>query len=767
MIKSLTLTLTMCGIVVAAQLSYAAGFPLSPAQGAPADIVLGPQATFIEKHAAEELTSYIKQITGAQMRTLTDLKDAGKAVVLIGRAETNPVVAHLINAGKVTLSADEPGLDGFVIKTVDDSGRSYLVLGGSQDRGTLYAVYDLLERFCHVGFFWDCERVPQAEALEFDTIDISSRPYFEIRQNFQGCAQAYSAWYWGRKDWKQEVDWMCKKKFNTMFVYLGREVAKAEGFKAMGVQPPPLSPRAHAEDVLAKEVIVYAHSLGIATVTPTSNEVEYGQGELAQAFRAKYPNAQYMDMEWIGNMPRWCLVHPADPLWVTLVSERVKQYKDRYGSGSMYNFDPLANETRPGTTPQEKIDLNVAYAKAVMEAIREVSPDDGRWVMSGWAFVDRGYWTQDVFDAYMKALPDDVLINDVASRYRELNYFDGKQWGFSVLTSFGGDTHLHGGVQGLINEMQALTTDPKARNCKAFYLNPEIVRHNPFYYDLACILGWDPRGITLEQYIEDYALRRYGTQSADRMVEALKELEKCAYSRNLGHIYYQFQASVVPRETYEQMANRVAQIPSFRKVMQIALAEADRQQERNACYNRDLVDFGKEYLASVSTRDYLDLLAAFKAGDQAAFDDAAKRMRASLEAVQQIVGLCREYYIAEEAQRAAEEPYNLPLKDATVDIRGRYTLVEGKIEYYPSLLDYARRDLFELIRDYYRPRMELLINHLDECLKTGQAPSDTYLFEGSKQICINFIKNAPLVPLPPARDRIAEQVKDAIALAGE
>ncbi|HIE09457.1 MAG TPA: hypothetical protein EYP65_06360, partial [Armatimonadetes bacterium] len=101
----------------------------------------------------------MRLISGAELPIRSGALPPGDCI-LIGRPKTNKHIARLAESGAIGLSPTFPGLDGFVIKVVPlERGRA-LVLGGSQDRGTLYAVYELLERCFKVGFFWDSERIP-------------------------------------------------------------------------------------------------------------------------------------------------------------------------------------------------------------------------------------------------------------------------------------------------------------------------------------------------------------------------------------------------------------------------------------------------------------------------------------------------------------------------------------------------------------------------------------------------------------------------------
>lgn len=755
--KNLLLATVTALTLSAAQVGQA--FDLVSKKGVSASVVLGPNATKVESHAAEELGSYVRRLTGVSLTVQRQLGKSGGSIVLIGRTETNPVIAELVRRGKLELSTDKPGLDGFIVKTVEDAGRTYLVLGGSTDRSSIYAVYDFLERFCHVGFFWDVERVPRAKSLVFERIDFTSRPYFENRQNMQGCAWGYSAAYWGWKDWKREIDWTAKKKFNILFVYNGREQANYEVLKSLGVSAPELSARDKGHAALARKITSYAHSLGIRTVTMGSI------GEVPPAFKELYPDAKYIEAQWL-DYPTRLYLHPADPMFVRLIALQLRQHGSDYGTSNIYNFDPYP-ETAPGSSPEEKLKLSVSFAKSVTEAIESVSPD-GLWIMSGWAFLDRKYWTDEQVQAFLGAIPTEMLIvNDIWAEhkpvYKSLDYLYGKNWGFGVLHAFGGNTHMHGDVAGLIKSVQEIAADPKAQRCRSFYVNPEIVRHNPFYFDLAAQMSWDPRGVTPDDYIRDYALRRYGAASASRMTDCLTELSTSVYSRydHSGPVY---QFSPTTRDT-RRFDRRVKWIPSLKKALDIALEESNRQ-VGNPCYQRDIIDLSKEYLGNVATEAYQNLLKAFEAKDKGAFEAAANRMRTVMDNIEQVVALCPDYYLAEEIGRATQSPYRLKPKDAAVDVRARYSVLMD-FGHYDTLLDYARKDMFELVKYYYRPRMEILISHLDECLKTDKSASDQEIHDRCKDICIKFVNDSPMAPLPNIqKEHVAEKVGETLANLG-
>lgn len=140
-------------------------------------IVLPSKATPAEKRAGRELRHFLKEISGARLPIRTDAQQLPDRAILLGTSETN---RHIESLGLPPLPPDL-GEDGFVIRT---KGR-YLVLGGNRPRGTMYAVYGLVED--QLGCRWFTEkvaRIPRRSTIELPPLDTVQKPAFEYREPF-------------------------------------------------------------------------------------------------------------------------------------------------------------------------------------------------------------------------------------------------------------------------------------------------------------------------------------------------------------------------------------------------------------------------------------------------------------------------------------------------------------------------------------------------------------------------------------------------------
>jgi hypothetical protein len=137
-------------------------------------IVVDPDATAAEKHAADELAAFLKQVTGAEFPVKVTAELPSGPLLLVGPGHVASQVAP-----SVKLEGLQP--DGIVIETVGGN----LLLTGDRPRGTLYAVYSFLEDT--VGCRWWSSKVstiPNLPDLTVPEQHVRYVPPLEYRESF-------------------------------------------------------------------------------------------------------------------------------------------------------------------------------------------------------------------------------------------------------------------------------------------------------------------------------------------------------------------------------------------------------------------------------------------------------------------------------------------------------------------------------------------------------------------------------------------------------
>jgi len=175
--RTLTVPLLACaaGVLLAAA---AAAQPLTLAvRGQPAayTIVRPANASPSQLYAAAELQQFTEQMTGVRLPIVADDAPLPARAILLGA--TRHTAALL--GGPAELPA--LGADGFRLKTCPPH---FLILGGPV-RGTLYGVYETLERFggCRWYSSWHSV-IPHRTAWSIPALDETQQPAFVMRDPF-------------------------------------------------------------------------------------------------------------------------------------------------------------------------------------------------------------------------------------------------------------------------------------------------------------------------------------------------------------------------------------------------------------------------------------------------------------------------------------------------------------------------------------------------------------------------------------------------------
>jgi hypothetical protein len=161
---------SLCALALAAV--AAAQTPVAQGGSSLTEVIVDPSASPAVHHAADELSSYLSQITGASI-----------PVVPTSSPDPNGIV---VGPGLLTtqLCPDIPWDKLAPEELVLRSTMGGLVVAGGSDRGTLYAVYRLLAR---EGVRWWtpwASSVPSKRDLTIGHLDIREKPGLEYRAPF-------------------------------------------------------------------------------------------------------------------------------------------------------------------------------------------------------------------------------------------------------------------------------------------------------------------------------------------------------------------------------------------------------------------------------------------------------------------------------------------------------------------------------------------------------------------------------------------------------
>jgi len=196
-------------------------------------ILLPDNPTMREKFAAEELTAYIHKISGAELSENFDTEYQ----IIIGGPERNKAAAQIISQTEFERLVSGP--EGFLIKITE---QELLIAGssknpGEQERGTLYGVYEFLERFlgCSLAAFSKTGLDAGEYVPNMSDIELAPAEYVKASSDvgYRTAIMQYGEWVGKPEHALNEAffSWLAKNRYNRIMTWSG----VYEGFKQNGM----------------------------------------------------------------------------------------------------------------------------------------------------------------------------------------------------------------------------------------------------------------------------------------------------------------------------------------------------------------------------------------------------------------------------------------------------------------------------------------------------------------------------------------------------
>ena len=170
-------------------------------------VVVGKNAPDLEKFAASELCGYLNKLFGLDVQPTNSAATSASAVFLIGTPTSNSLIKALPKVGE----------QGIVIQRAEGATPT-LIVGGGSSQATLWAVYELAERW-GVRYLLDRDALPAKSKFTMPSLNVVMEPIFRVRahptiQDFADSGEA-----WGIKDFCPLIDQLAKMKYNRLNIF--------------------------------------------------------------------------------------------------------------------------------------------------------------------------------------------------------------------------------------------------------------------------------------------------------------------------------------------------------------------------------------------------------------------------------------------------------------------------------------------------------------------------------------------------------------------
>ncbi|MBU4199004.1 MAG: alpha-N-acetylglucosaminidase C-terminal domain-containing protein [Verrucomicrobia bacterium] len=702
-----------------------------------AQIVISANPSPVERHAAEELQRYLEMMSGAKLPVER----------VSAQDRPNIYIGVCAPSAGLDLSAAALGFDGYLVKTVGND----IILAGVQPYSCLYAVYHLLERHLGCGFFEDGDQVPKRATIEIGETNDVCKPRFDWRIYFICTQDAYSSVRWW--DWEQFkpfVEWMAKKRFN---MWNTQRLAEFCGITALAATrlgvPIELTPWQQKRVEVLRKVFEYARMMGIRNIyhlTPlyASDQLgapgtfAYTDPKQLEAFVEGYAKTTGQQIPVISHS--WCnakfpVLDPRHPGTQKFIAACVQTYNEIFPSDHLFAVK-LPEEWDFSGDRDEMNRITSSMMREVIKAIKEGDP--AATVISTFPYAYGQTFEvqkQAIREAGLTIMGDPWLNQETRLHdFMQCDYYWNLPWVTGMTLLCGRHTNPLGSLKAAIRNAQTLATDPRTANCIGFRYSTEVNHRDLIMADLFFELSWNPMDVEPEDFLARWTSRRYGADSAKRLLPAVKAIEATLLSSwNMdttnGPLYRFWKEGYLPGLTPTSVKRSLCYLPKLHAALELLLAEHDRLKD-SPLYRFDAVDFGRTYLAAIFNDRLARARKAFRARDGIGFERNAREVEEVMRFMALYCSAHPQFRLKTHDEWAAQWPQMLPgIPNAHSNWINFTSLIP--LEQSWALLDYMAEDFAEIVEHYFLPRVLLYLRKMRELLKVGKDISGRLVYRQS------------------------------------
>ncbi|MBI9016454.1 MAG: alpha-N-acetylglucosaminidase [Phycisphaerae bacterium] len=654
-------------------------------------------------------------------------------------SQTNKVCADQVSAAAGVISRTTPGIqariilslidkedgkDVFELETVDDK----LVIKGSSGVAICSGYNWYLKHYCNCHISWCGDQLNLPETWPAIQKKIRTVCLHKHRVYFNYCTLNYTASWWDWQRWQREIDIMALNGINMPLAPIGLEAVwyhallkigftdeEARGYlvgpcyfawqwmtniQSHGGPLPKKWIDSHI--VLGRQILERERELGM---TP----IQQGfSGCVPREFMKKFPDASIAkEGLWCG-FEGTCQLDPLDPLFKKFGKIFLETEIELFGTSHIYAADPFheGHPPKPGDEYLEKV------GSEIWNLMESVDPQ-ARWAMQAWS----------IRKPIASAAPKDrLLVLDLGGGR---NDFWGYEYIKGQLHNFGGRINMHGDLRHVAANPFA-STAKNNKLCAGMGLFMEGIEQNPVFYDMVFDMIWRSEPVAPEEWLNDYARRRYGAKS-ENATKAWEILLEGPYRRGTNGVESSSIIAARPALHVKKSGpNAGFNMPynpqELVKAWQLLLSDYDKLKNSQG-YQFDIMDIGRQVLSNLAQEYNKDATRAFENKDRKIFNEKSKRFIEILKDVDRLLATRDEYNFHRWVRSARHWGQTKELKDYYEWNASMLVSIWGPQD-NPVIIDYSWREWAGLIELFYIPRWEMFIDHLDGLLVEGKSYQD-------------------------------------------
>ncbi|MHB8899834.1 MAG: alpha-N-acetylglucosaminidase TIM-barrel domain-containing protein [Thermoguttaceae bacterium] len=664
-------------------------------------------------------------------------------LLLVGSDSVQPLVHELIRKGALESLGIRYGSDEYRLLSLEHEGRTWLIVAGGCGRSTLYAVYDLFRRQCGAEYFWDGDVVPKSSEIRYQGLDVTERPRFDyrgLRYFAHRGLHRFQAEHWDLEDWKREIDWCVKKRFNMFMLRTGIDDLFQRAFPDDVPYPPTDAKDPDGVDrsyddrtsfwalkyrgELRKQVLAYARDRGLLHPEDTGT-ITHWYSHTPSSFYGSRPDFPVIRDQRSGySLPTqaiWDIESQVtwDSYW-KLTETHIREF----GQPRIFHTIGMAERTFGGDD-RDNLQRKLYVYRKTQQMLREHYPDAplliASWDFIGWKWTDEGVnRLLSEFDPKKTILLDYTADCGRKATYRDWGSMGHFPWIFGIFHGFARNSDVHEDYSLLVPRLEEAAADAMSRG---LVLWSEISHNDTFLLEYLGANSWQPQEVDLAVSAARYCRTRYPADAAGRMEKlwgAFLEASQLLHwhdARGEGNTWFgepqyrMLAGSAFLNLTPERVPQLQADLERFRSGLTrspevlAGLAEMAPAMQDDALWRRDALDMARTIASRALVISLMDASLEMENWRQGKSDGAAVRRQADLsrrliDALADVLAQSDDFSMYA-SLRHLEKAEPIGGVAPTINPHSELTLKSNAEN------SYCRSHHYELVRHVYRAELEV------------------------------------------------------------
>jgi hypothetical protein len=752
--------------------------------------------------AGEAFSDLWEKVTG--QRPTVQHMESGKLnlpdgdVILIGSDAVNPIVHDLIRSDKLeSLNIQYDG-DNYRILSLNKEGRTLLILAGGSGRSTIYAVYDFFRQQAGVEYFWDGDVIPHRDQIQLTGIDVLEQPRFEyrgLRYFAHRSLYRFQAEHWDLEDWKKEIDWLMKKRFNLFMLRTGIDDLFQRAFQGdvpyppVDAQDPDAVQRSYDDRTsfwqlryrgeLRKQILQYARDRGLVHPEDVGTITHWYSHTPSSFYRSKPDFPVIKDQKTGYSLPTqaiWDIESQKswDAYW-KLTETHIREF----GGGVPLMFHTIGMAERTfGTSDRENLQNKLYVYRKTQQMLRVHYPDVPLLIAS-WDFIGWKWKDKDVqqlikeFDPERTIFLDYTADKDNKVTYRDWDVYKKFPWIFGIFHSLEKNSDIHEDYNILTPRLKEAADDSK---CIGLVTWSEISHSDTYLLEYLADNSWKPQRLEIEKATEHYCDTRYPPEISTTMKPLWSSFLNLSQTLHWGFEGILFDEPQFRILTSRSLINLTPNIttklendfkriyPGLKHAPEVlkGLAGLADRSYNNPLWKRDALDMAR----TIASRAYFATMAR-----GALRMEAWRQQKADPADIRQLAQLSQELLAVLSEVLAMSDDFSMyaslcRLSNAK-ELGGIYPMVNPHTEQTlkgNAENAYCRSQQYELLQYVYRPELTTYWNWVLKRIKSGErtewkCPAE---FSEQEKIIVDRFYVTPLAKMAPTLSRNSRTLTDIL-----